>query len=92
MPTVVVPDIPDDVYEQLRQRADDERRTVGAELLMLAERELRRGHVPTPRLPDYVPGDEILAPFDLPRSSLPMRVTARVGKPRLPDPVAIIRE
>ena len=92
MPTIVVPDIPDDVYELLRQRAEDERQTVGAELLILAERELHRDVLPTPRLPDYVPGDEIPAPFDLPRSSHPVRVTAHPGKPRLPDPVAIIRE
>ena len=92
MPTVIVPDIPDDIYEQLRQRADDERRTVGAELLMLAERELHRNDLPAPRLPDYVPGDEIPAPYDIPRSSHPVRVTAHPGRPRLPDQVANIRE
>lgn len=59
MPTVIVPDIPDDVYE---------------------------------RRPEYVPGEEMPAPYDLPRSSRPVRVAARAGQPRFPDPVASIRE
>lgn len=92
MPTVVVPDIPDDVYERLSQRAVDEQRTVGAELLALAAQALRQVRPPAPRLPDFVPGEEISAPFDLPRPSNPKHVAAHPGEPRFPDPVFIIRE
>lgn len=93
MPTVIVPDIPDDVYERLRQSADDERRSMGAELLALAAQALRHNEdFPTRRRPEYVPGEEMPAPYDLPRSSRPIRVAARAGQPRFPDPVASIRE
>ena len=92
MPTVIVPDIPDDVYERLRQRADRKQLTLGAEVLVLVTQALRQERQPAPRLPDYVPGDEISAPFDLPRPSNPTYVTAYPGEPRFPDPVVIIRE
>jgi hypothetical protein len=41
---------------------------------------------PAPRWPDYVPNEEVSAPCDLPRSSQPLRVVARSGVKRLPDP------
>jgi len=44
-----------------------------------------RGISPNPRLPDFIPGDEISAPCDLPRSSQPITVVAHPGQGRLPD-------
>jgi hypothetical protein len=38
-----------------------------------------------PRLPDFVASEEISAPYDLPRSSTPVTVTADNGQPRWPD-------
>lgn len=92
MPTVVVPDIPDDVYERLRQRADGKRLSLGAEVLVLVTQALRQERQPAPRLPDFVPGEEVSAPFDLPRPSNPTYVAAHPGEPRFPDPVFIIWE
>lgn len=92
MPTVVVSDIPDDVYERLRQRADRKQLTLGAEVLVLVTQALRQERQPAPRLPDFVPGEEVSAPFDLPRLSNPTHVAAVPGGPRLPDPVVIVRE
>ncbi len=92
MPTLVIPDIPDDVYERLQERATRQHLSLEAETLILVTRALQQDPQPAPRLPDYVPGEEISAPFDLPRSSKPVKVKARTGKLRLPDPVLIIRE
>ena len=92
MPTVIVQDVPVDVYERLRQRADDERRSVGDELLALAAQALQREDRVAPRLPEFVASKEVPAPFDLPRSSLPVSTTAYAGEPRLPDPVCLERE
>ena len=92
MPTVIVPDVPDEVYERLRQRADRKQLTLGAEVLVLVTQALRRERQPAPRLPDFVPGEEISAPFDLPRPSNPTYVAAYPGEPRFPDPVVIVRE
>ena len=92
MPTVIVPDIPDDIYERLRQRADRQQLTLGAEVLVLVTQALRQDRQPTPRLPDFVPGEEISAPFDLPRPSNPKYVAAYPGEPRFPDSVANVRE
>ena len=41
-----------------------------------------------PRLPEFIPGEEISAPCDLPRSSLPTTVVAHDGQQRLPDPAS----
>ncbi|MBI3822488.1 MAG: hypothetical protein HY289_07390 [Planctomycetes bacterium] len=84
MPTLVVENVPPDVYEQLQRRAADEKRTLQAETLHLLAEALGR---PAPRVPDLIPCEEISAPFDIPRSSVPVTVAAYDGKKRWPDPL-----
>lgn len=92
MPSVTIQDIPEDIYERLRQRAVGKQRSVGDELLALASQSLLRRDRTDPRLLELVPNEEIAAPCDLPRSSCPEVVPARPGLPRLPDPVGLERE
>jgi plasmid stability protein len=86
MPTVIVENMPPEVYERLQQRAAADRRSLPEEMLHLVREALREA-VPAPRLPDFIPGEEISAPCDLPRSSQPVPVTTCHGQPRLPDPL-----
>jgi plasmid stability protein len=86
MPTVIVENVPPEVYERLQQRAAAERRSLPEEVLHLVREALREA-APAPRLPDFVPGEEISAPCDLPRSSQAVAVTTYPGQPRLPDPL-----
>ncbi|HEV3145151.1 MAG TPA: hypothetical protein VGZ47_14775 [Gemmataceae bacterium] len=85
MPKLIVEDVPADVYERLKQRAEAEQRSVPEETVRLLDQALRAS--PSPRLPDLIPSEEIPAPCDLPRSSQPKQVTAYKGAPRLPDPL-----
>jgi len=87
MPTLIVEDVPAEVYQRLQERAAAERRSLPEEVLHLLKLLLRSDVTPTPRLPDFIPGDEIAAPGDLPRSSQPVPVSAYPGRPRLPDPL-----
>ena len=80
MPTVVVEHVPVEVYERLQQRAALERRSLPEVTLHLLLQALRT----QARIPDYVPGDEIPPPCDLPRSSAPMIVPSHKGSPRMP--------
>ncbi len=84
MPTVVVENVPPEVYERLEQRAATDRRTLPEEMLHLVREALREA---APRLPDFIAGEDVPAPFDLPRSSQPDVVTAYPAQPRWPDPV-----
>jgi plasmid stability protein len=86
MPTLIVEDVPPEVYERLQRRAAVEKRTLPQEMLHLLQQALREEDNPPPRLPDFIPNEEISAPFDLPRSSQPMVVGVYDGSPRLPDP------
>jgi len=87
MPTLLVEDISNDLYERLQRRAAARRRPLGEEVALLLESALQKEE-PAPRLPDYVPSEEIPAPFDLPRSNPAERVEAHdAGLPRLPDPL-----
>jgi plasmid stability protein len=85
MPTLIVEDLPMDVYELLQQRAAADQRTVPEETVRVLQRALRKDLGPTPRLPELIPHDEVSAPCDLPRSSQPVIVSAYPGQPRLPD-------
>jgi plasmid stability protein len=85
MPTLIVENVPPEVYERLQQRAAARQRTLPQELLHLLQQALREENTRTPRLPDFVPGEEVAAPCDLPRSSQPVPVVASSGQPRLPD-------
>jgi plasmid stability protein len=89
MPTVIVENVPLDVYERLQKRAAAERRSLPEETLHLLTLLLQEEPSPTPRLPDFIPGEEISAPCDLPRSSEPvlMAVGPFSDERRLPDPI-----
>jgi plasmid stability protein len=86
MPTLIVDNVPPELYDHLRRRAEQERRSLPEEMLHILEQALRPERTPTPRLPDFIATEEIAAPYDLPRSSRPVPVTARAGSPRWPDP------
>ena len=79
MPTIILEDVPIQVYERLQRRADAHRRSMPEELLSLLQHALQVIETPTPRLPDYIPETEIPAPCDLPRSSRPVPVAAYAG-------------
>jgi plasmid stability protein len=85
MPTLIVENVPSDVYERLECRAASDHRTLPDEVLHLLQQVLAPKREPHWRLPDYLPGEEISAPFDLPRSSQPVRIQAHQGEMRLPD-------
>jgi plasmid stability protein len=79
MPTLIVENVPAEVYERLRRRAATEQRTLPEEMLHLLERVLMEDQIPAPRLPDFIPGEEVCAPYDLPRSSQAGAVVAAIG-------------
>jgi plasmid stability protein len=87
MPTLIVDNLPLDIYQQLERRASARQRSVEDETVELLQQALRTqetdvGH----RLPDLVPQDEGTAPCDLPRPAPATRVGFCTGSPRLPDP------
>src|SRR5438874_3805943 len=88
MPTLIVENVPPDVYERLPRRAAAQRRTLVEETLSLLQQVLGAEERPTLRLPDSIPTEEVAAPYDLPRSSQPVLVVAHSGQPRLPDPLS----
>ena len=87
MPTLIVENMPVEFYERLRQRAEADQRSVPEETLHLLDQVLRQEVKPSPRLPDFIPSEEISAPCDLPRSSQPVPAPAYNGQPRWPDPL-----
>jgi hypothetical protein len=87
VPTLIVDNVPPDIYERLRQRAAAERRSVPEQTLHLLVESLRECRPPSPRLPELIATEESAAPCDLPRTSRPAPVPVRSGRPRLPDPL-----
>src|SRR5690349_15919780 len=87
MPTLIVENVPAEVYERLMKRAVAGQRTLPEETLHLLKQVLHEEDIPAPRLPDFIPNKEVSAPCDLPRSSQPVPVVAYRGQPRLPDPL-----
>ncbi len=85
MPTLIVENVPADVYERLQKRAATQQRSLPEEMLHLLQRLLQEDDMPSRRLPDLIQAEEVSAPEDLPRSSQPESVTARTGSERLPD-------
>ena len=81
MPTLVVENVPPEVYERIQQRAAARQRTLPEETLQLLQQALREDASRTPRLPDFLPGEELAAPCDLPRSSQPVPMIASTGQP-----------
>jgi hypothetical protein len=44
-----------------------------------------RAEIRSARLPEFIPNEEVSAPYDLPRSSQPVLILACCGQQRLPD-------
>ena len=87
MPTLVVENVPVDVYESLSKRAAKGRRSIPEEMLDLLGEIVRADMKPSARMPDLLANEEFSAPFDLPRSSTPVQISAHRGQIRLPDPL-----
>ncbi len=85
MPTLIVENVPAEIYERLQKRAAGRQRSLPEETLHLLRQALREEDGPAPRWPEFIGSEEIPAPCDLPRSSSPVPVAATVGQPRLPD-------
>jgi plasmid stability protein len=86
MPTLIMENVPPDLYERLQQRATAHQRTLPEETLYLLQQVLRAENCPIPRLPEFIQSEEVSAPYDLPRLSQPVLIVACSGQPRLPDP------
>ncbi len=88
MPTLVIDDIPVQVFDRLQRRAEVLDHSIGEEAITLLERGLQQEDVSASlRLPDLIEGKEISAPVDLPRPGPAVEVPYIPGKPRLPDPM-----
>lgn len=85
MPTLIVENVPMEIYERLQERAAGRHRSLPEEALHLLQQALREPDSISPRSPDFLDREEISAPCDLPRSSSPVPMTAPNGQPRLPD-------
>jgi hypothetical protein len=85
MPTLIVENVPAEIYERLQKRAAGRQRSLPEEMLQLLQQALWEDDGPTPRRPDFIDSEEVPAPCDLPRSSSPVPVVATAGQPRLPD-------
>lgn len=88
MPTLIVENVPREIYERLQERAAGQQRSLPEEALHLLQQALRQHDHIAPRSPDFLDDEEISAPCDLPRSSSPVPMTAQNGQPRLPDLVS----
>jgi plasmid stability protein len=81
MPTLIVENVPADVYEQLLQQAAAERRSLPEHTLRILQQCLRDDRRPAPRVLEFTSAEETSAPYDLPRSSRPVTVRAQVRRP-----------
>lgn len=105
MPTLIVEDLPGEIYERLQRRAKAENRTLSEEVVQLLEKglngpEQRRGvpvetkNASSPRLPDppILDTGEIPPPCTLPRPGLGVTVPTRFGGERLPEPFFVVED
>jgi hypothetical protein len=99
MPTLIVEDVPGEVYERLQRQAQAENRSLAEEVLQLLRQGLNarakaEGKIveykiaDSPRLPDppMLDTGEMLAPFDLPPPEPGIPVPARFAGDLLPEP------
>jgi plasmid stability protein len=84
MPTVILDNVPPEVYQRLQRRAAARQRTVPEELLEVLRNALQQEADAFPP-PEVIPSQEISAPFDLPMPGPGVRVKARPGEPPPPD-------
>lgn len=102
MPTLIVENVPGEVYERLQKQAEEKNRTLSEEVVQLLLQELgarasAEGNrveckvADSPHLPDppILDTGEISVPFDLPRPGIGIRVPTRCGGRRLPDPLVL---
>ena len=80
---IILDNVPPDVYERLQQLAAVNQQSVAEEVV----RQLQR-HLPDPPFLT----EEMPAPCDLPLPGEKVRVKARNGSPRLPDPPLLRHE
>jgi plasmid stability protein len=85
MPTLIVENVPMEIYERLQERAAGQQRSLAEEALHLLQQALRGQDHLSSRSPELLDSEEIAALCDLPRSSSPRLMTVRNGQPRLPD-------
>jgi plasmid stability protein len=85
VPTLIVESVPDDVFADLQQRANAGRRSNSEEAIRLLRQAVGQSGHATARLPDFIPGEEMTTPFDLPLSSQPVTVAATPAAECLPD-------
>jgi hypothetical protein len=85
MPSLVLDNMPNDLFERLQRHARARKRPLVEEALFLLNQALP-AQAPSP-LSDYVPTEEISAPFDLPLPEQAVRSKGRWGEPPLPDPL-----
>src|SRR5438128_1979720 len=82
MPTLVLENVPADVYERLQELASINQRSVPVEAVQLQRQALPYAHPPEPQLP----------PCDLPVPGEKVTVMVRNGPPPLPDPPFLTEE
>ena len=90
MPSLVVENVPTEVYESLQKRAAAGRQSIPEMMLELLGQLAREEMSQKPRLPDLIVSEELSAFCDLPRSSQPVKVLAHLGQPRLPDSLLLL--
>ena len=85
MPDLVLPNVPQEVYDDLQQAAEAHRRTLAEEALERLKPKRTRTH-----LPDE-PGvtEEASAPCTIPLPGQGTPVKARMGEKHFPDPPSI---
>jgi hypothetical protein len=105
MPTLILENVPPDLYEQLKMRAESKNQPLPKEALDLLTIGLKyesandekqppaagalRTAAAQPRLPEYIPLEEGPPPYDIPRPPSRRHVNARRGNRHLPNPLIL---
>ena len=82
MPHLVLEDVPQELYDDLRQAAEAHQRSVAEEALERLQRKRSRLHLPD----EPFLTEEISAPCTIPLPGEGKPVKARLGEKHLPDP------
>lgn len=85
MPTLIVENVPLEIYERLQERAAGQQRSLAEETLRLLQQAMRESDQLCSRSPEFLDGQEVSPPCDLPRSSSPVLTSVHNGQPRVPD-------
>ncbi|MGL4551915.1 MAG: FitA-like ribbon-helix-helix domain-containing protein [Gemmataceae bacterium] len=87
MPTLIVNDVPQDLYDRLERMAAARKRSVEEAAVELLHEALPRAKSPAVRLPEFIEPQEIDPPFELQRPPSLGKVRFKTGAKRLPDPI-----